>query len=127
MPTCPALAGPVTYGRLLLITLAVDCPPSIAGGLIWNGQRVASTSLQRCSNLHENFHSGVFISRVCTIRGQWEDVDFSSCTMQLYSDPVIVAQGQVLSNNESYIDEFRDEVMYVSMLSSFIVSCFTCM
>ncbi|XP_065911525.1 adhesion G protein-coupled receptor L3-like [Dysidea avara] len=107
--SCHIVGADINADIRLTVT-SVDCPPSIAGGLIWNGQRVGSTSLQRCSNLHENFHSGVFISRVCTIRGQWEDVDFSSCTMQLYSDPVIVAQGQVLSNNESYIDEFRDEV-----------------
>ena len=90
--------------------LAVGCSSSIAGGLIWDGQRVGSTSLQRCSYLHENFRSAVFISRVCNNRGQWEDVDFSSCTMHFYSNPIIVAQRQVLSNSESDIDGFRDEV-----------------
>jgi len=90
--------------------LAVDCPSSIASGLIWEGQRSGSTSFQRCSNLHDNFQTGVYISRTCNTQGKWEDVDFSRCTMHLYSTPVIVAERQVISNTKPDIDEFQDEV-----------------
>ena len=90
--------------------LAVDCPSSIAGGVIWEGQRSGSTSFQRCSDLHDNFRTAVFISRTCNRLGQWEDVDFSSCTMHLSSTPVIVAERQVISNRKPDIDEFQDEV-----------------
>jgi len=84
--------------------------PSIAGGLKWNGQSAGRISVQRCSDLYSGFHFGVFISRKCSMSGEWEDVDFSRCTMHLYSTPVIVAERQVISNTKPDIDEFQDEV-----------------
>jgi len=78
--------------------------------LIWEGQRAGITSFQQCSNLNENFQSRVFISRACNAKGQWEDVDFSGCSMHFNSYPVIVVQKEELSNNESDINKFENEV-----------------
>lgn len=44
----------------------------------------------RCSAFHSSFRSGVYISRMCNEIGEWDEIDFSSCTMRLDAKPLLV-------------------------------------
>ncbi|XP_065897877.1 adhesion G protein-coupled receptor L4-like [Dysidea avara] len=86
---------------IMLQVNSVACLPSIAGGLIWIGQSAGKTSVHRCSDIHHGFRSGVTVSRRCNETGEWEDVDYSSCTTHLSSHSVIVTQAELMANSNS--------------------------
>ncbi|XP_065892012.1 uncharacterized protein [Dysidea avara] len=100
---------------------AADCLPSIAGGLIWDGQSANRTSVRRCSDLHSVFNSGLTVSRRCNEFGIWEDVDFSGCTMKpSMNREVIVDQTELPNNNQMDINSY--ESMVLNDLSGLIMN-----
>ena len=93
------------------ISTIADCLPSIAGGLIWDGQSANRTSVRRCSDLHSVFNSGLTVSRRCNEFGIWEDVDFSGCTMKpSMNREVIVDQTELPNNNQMDINSYESMV-----------------
>ncbi|XP_065911567.1 cadherin EGF LAG seven-pass G-type receptor 1-like isoform X2 [Dysidea avara] len=96
------IAGTSINDTVRLRVKSVDCLPSIAGGLQWDGQS-----------------AGVYISRKCSMNGEWEDIDFSRCTMLMSSYPVIVAQTKLTSNSTvPSINLFKEKVFrYISTVN----------
>ena len=46
----------------------------------------------RCSQFHQSFQSGVYVTRLCNENGEWEQIDFSDCTMRNGSTPIIILE-----------------------------------
>ena len=93
------------------ISLAVDCLPSIAGGIRWDGQSAGRTSVRRCSDLHSVFNSGLTVSRKCNESGKWMDVDFSACTMrQSLHRNVVVMQTVLPDDHIASVRNFQEKV-----------------
>ena len=99
---------------VLFNVILVACLSSISHGLVWGNQSADTKSFKSCSDLHDNFRSGVFASRKCNADEEWEDVDFTNCTMHLSSDPVVVTQATFTPANQSSIDIFTKLVSKLS-------------
>lgn len=73
-----------------MFSIISACQPEYRQGLFWERSRSNQLVRIRCSGFHPNFHSGVYITRMCNSNGTWEDVDFSSCTMRIGITPIIL-------------------------------------
>ena len=83
----------IPYAILLLKICffnSLACLQNFSGGLLWPTSRRDREVTQRCSALHTNFRSGVFISRKCNADGTWGPVDESSCTAQNSAIPTLI-------------------------------------
>ena len=101
--------------QIYLFPITVDCLPSIAGGLIWDGQSSNRTSFRRCSDLHSVFNPGLTVSRRCNKDGIWEDVNFFGCTMRLsMSRAVIIDETELLDDNQMNINRFESMVNFMT-------------
>jgi len=81
------------------------CHEAHYDGLLWRTQSADQTARMRCSEYHPSFQSGVYIGRMCSSNGEWGDVDFSNCTMDLDATPFIAVEvRQRVSNTTTSID-----------------------
>ena len=66
----------------------------------------------RCSEFHPSFRSGVYISRMCGSDGQWGEIDFTNCTMDLNSAPFVHVELQLSADRftDSLVNMTRDRV-----------------
>ena len=83
----------MTYAILLLsdcFIYSLACLQNFSGGLLWPTSRRNSEATHRCSDLHPNFRSGVFISRKCNADGTWGPVNDSNCTAQDNAIPTLI-------------------------------------
>jgi len=53
----------------------------------------------KCSELHPNLRPGVTIKRLCKDDGNWDTVDFSSCTSLPDATPIIIVSFEVNASN----------------------------
>ena len=52
----------------------------------------------------------MYITRICTINGEWDNVDYSSCTMRLEALPLIMVEVKdfdSLINTTSIVNQVR--------------------
>jgi len=61
----------------------------------------------------------VYASRKCSIEGEWEDMDLTSCTMHQYSDPVLITQATIAPANQSVVDIFKAFVSICRIITIF--------
>ena len=59
------------------------------------------------------------MSRRCNETGEWEDVDYSSCTTHLSSHSVIVTQAELMANSNST----QFETLVSDRLSTYVRCC----
>lgn len=101
------IMSPIKNLFIYVFHLLVACLSNYSHGLIWQNQSADTTTFKRCSELHNNFRFGVYASRKCSAEGEWEDVDFSNCTMHLHSDTVIVTQATITPADPSVVITFK--------------------
>ena len=85
------------------------CQQDYIGGLLWERQRVNQLARISCSRLHPSFHTGVYITRMCSPSGEWGRVDFCSCTMRLSATPFIMIEAKGFSSSEN-VSALSDQV-----------------
>lgn len=88
------------------------CQDSFDEGLLWRTQSAGQIARLRCSEFHPSFRSGVFIGRKCGSDGQWGEIDFTNCTMDLNASPFIHVELQTSANDStsSVMNRTRDRV-----------------
>jgi len=79
--------------------LCIVCHEDYHGGLLWRTQSANQMARLRCSEYHPSFQSGVYIGRMCNSNAEWEDVDFSNCTMDIDATPFIAVEAQDVASN----------------------------
>ena len=84
------------------------CHEAYYGGLLWRTQSANQMARMRCSEYHPSFQSGVYIGRMCSSSGQWGDVDFSNCTMDLDATPFIAVELQKPASSVINLTDFAD-------------------
>lgn len=77
------------------------CHEEFHDGLLWRAQIAKNMNHLRCSDYHPSFQSGVYIGRMCNSDGQWEQVDYSNCTMDLDAQPFIAIDVLLSLNNQT--------------------------
>ena len=107
-----------TYILYVYACLCTVCHEEFYEGLLWRTQIADRMSHLRCSEFHPSFQSGVYIGRMCGSEGQWKELDFSNCTMDLDARPFISIEIRQLVNNytdsEDIIDSIANRVrMYI--------------
>ena len=90
--------------------LCTVCHEEFYEGLLWRAQIADRMSHLRCSEFHPSFQSGVYIGRMCGSEGQWKELDFSNCTMDLDARPFISIEIQQLINNYTDSKDIIDSI-----------------
>ena len=92
---------------------ASACQAEYRLGLFWERSRTNQLIRIRCSEFHANFQSGVYITRMCNSSGEWEDADFSSCTIRIGSTPIILLEiNQSLANLNTSVVTYEVSLFY---------------
>lgn len=97
---------------LIIILFFTVCQDSFSEGLFWRTQSAGEVARLRCSEFHPSLRSGVFIGRTCDSDGQWGEIDFTNCTMDLNASPFIHVELQMPTSNftGSIVNMTRDRV-----------------
>jgi len=98
----------------------VVCQDSYSEGLLWRAQSAGQLARLRCSEFHPSLRSGVYISRICGPDGQWGEIDFTNCTMDLQASPFIHVELQLPAYNftNSLVNITRDKVCVYMLIKS---------
>jgi len=107
-----------------MICCFVVCQDSFSEGLLWRAQSAGQMARLRCSEFHPSLRSGVYIGRMCGSEGQWGEIDFTNCTMDLNASPFIHVELQLSVNTftNSTVNIIRNRVrtyvhMYIAKLN----------
>ena len=86
------------------------CHEEFYDGLLWRAQIANNVNHLKCSDYHPSFQSGVYIGRTCNSDGQWEQVDYSNCTMDLDAQPFIAIEVILFIDNQTDPKDSIDSV-----------------
>lgn len=102
----------------------IVCHEEFYDGLLWRAQIANNMNHLRCSDYHPSFQSGVYIGRMCNSDGQWEQVDYSNCTMDLDAQPFIAIEVILSVDNQT---DPKDSIDFVTnrvrMLINYQYTC----
>ena len=74
------------------------CPRDERAGVVWEGTRAGDTLAQPCQSVDDSLRGGA-ITRGCSLDGEWEELDYTGCTLGSGSPPFILVWVVAETNN----------------------------
>lgn len=72
-----------------LLLYVAFCPWNVSDGIVWDDTR-AGSSLSTPCHLVDSSLRGANVTRSCSLAGEWQELDYTGCTIEYSSPPFIL-------------------------------------
>ena len=79
------------------------CPRDERAGVVWENTRAGDTLAQPCQSVDTSLRGGA-ITRGCSLDGHWEELDYTGCTFDSGSPPLILVWVVAETNNSEQMN-----------------------
>ena len=80
------------------------CPRDERAGVVWENTRAGDRLAKPCQLVDTSLRGGT-ITRTCSLDGQWEELDYTGCTLDSVSPPFILVWVIAETNNSGQMIE----------------------